>query len=295
MPARALTNKACQKKRTKTVHHQLREPNPGLHEGDGMAFTPRSNYLLRMPGAMVLCCLFAASGALARTDSDPVFFEAVKLPIGQSSAYGLVYGLADDKEKTSLLTFKPKANIASIRAAIANLEESGDLFSPALADYTAQLGAALQQDEQHLAALQAFDRSLQIMRRNEGLFSAGQISVLQAQIESQLALGNMVVSDGLYQARFSIQQQLYAEDSLKLAESFTALADWEIRYYLHDQHADWQTEEQRALLADRLADAFLHYHKALWNLSTSVAPAPYESKVAVERKIAAITLLARRR
>jgi hypothetical protein len=149
-------------------------------------------------------------------------------------------------------------------------------------------------DGQHHAALEAYDRSFQIIRWQEGLSSATQATILQAKIDSQLALGDMEASDVLQHSLFLMQQQLLAETPIALAEAHLTSADWNLKYYLQAQQAPapgGRTEVQDAALAERLGAAFMQYHKALWLFSTANPDSSYDAKIAIERKIAALTLM----
>lgn len=252
-----------------------------------MIFTPVIT-LSRRQCALLFGCLLASSGALSRSDSGHVVFEVVKLS-GSSS-------LAQQRDAISpadsSTVFVARAEVARLQALVAKLEEAGDYYSPALAEYSAQLGHALQRAGEHVAALTALDRSLHILRRNEGLSSNAQLAVLQSQFDSQFALGDIEACDALQQARFSMQLRLFADQPRRLAEAYAAYADWEIRYYFKAAESlppQWDAEDRQALLAERLSQAFQHYHEALWNLAGTTGTDTYSSKVSIERKIAAIT------
>jgi hypothetical protein len=187
--------------------------------------------------------------------------------------------------------FMPMPDAASIRAGIFSLEEAGDYYSPRIAELAEELGKVLQAEGEHRAALEAYDRSFQIIRRQEGLFSAAQAGILRAEIDSQLALGDMEAGDTLQQALFLMQQQLLADKPIALAEAHLAVADWNLKYYLQVQQAavpGGRTQAQNEALAERLGEGVMQYHKALWLLSTATADGLVEEKVAIERKIAAL-------
>lgn len=244
--------------------------------------------------AVLLGCLLAQHSALARPGSDAVFFQAASLPVTQATDAA---AHANEAQAVSFAAFVPMPDSSSIRDLIAGLEESGDYYSPALAERSAELGKALQAEGQYHAALDAYDRSLQISRRHEGLFSRSQAVILQAKIDTLLAMGDTEASDGLQQSLFLMQQQVLADDAVALAEAHLATADWNLRYYLKARAnplSGGRTPEQQHALDERLGQAFLQYHKALWLLSTSGADGLYEEKVGIERKIAALTLLVNR-
>ncbi len=258
--------------------------------------------------ALFLGCLLAQQSAFARTDHQPIFFQAANLPGSDTFVTALPAGSGEGVQASATLesaAFMHMANVARIRDLIASLEDdTGDFYSPGIAELSEALGAALQAAGEHRAALEAYDRSFQIIRRQEGLSSATQASILQAKIASVLALGDMETTDALQHSLFYMQQQLLAEKPIALAEANRALADWNLKYYVQVQQAPAPggiTETQELALAERLGEAVMQYHQALWLLSTATGDALtaaglyngdlYDEKVAIERKIAALMLM----
>jgi hypothetical protein len=266
-----------------------------LQEGKFMSVVLNLKHFCFGRCALVLGCLLAQQYVLARSGSDQIFFQAAN--VSSPDTLATLSTGNGEAEETSLAAFVPKANVTSISALIARLENAGDLYSPGIAELTGQLGRALQAAGEHRAALDAYDRSFHITRRHEGLFGANQTSILQGMIKSQLALGDREAADALHQSLFSMQQQVLAEKPVALAEAYLTFADWNMKYYLQVQQAPvvgGKTALQETALANRLGDAFMQYHQALWLFSTANADDLYEEKVAVERKIAAVTLMVNR-
>ncbi|MES2604026.1 MAG: hypothetical protein V4603_03755 [Pseudomonadota bacterium] len=245
--------------------------------------------------ALLLGCLLAQQNVLARSDSDPVFVLATSL---SGLDISTIAPPASGREEVAAFApeaFVPMASAARIRDLITDVENAGDRYSPRIAELAQQLGKVLQDDGQHRAALEAYDHSFQLIRRQEGLASAGQALILAAKIDSLVALGDMEASDALQQSLFSMQQKLLAQKPIALADANLKLADWNLQYYLQLQQAPRlveRTEAEDMALADRLANAFLQYHAALWLFSNNPATdALYAEKVTVERKIAAVALM----
>jgi hypothetical protein len=253
--------------------------------------------------ALFLGCLGGAlltqQLVIARS-ADPVFFPAVSLSapldVPDASFADLSAG-----ESASFAAFVPMADSSSIRALIAAVEAGGDYDSPLLAEQSAELGKALQAEGQYRAALAAYDRSLGITRRHEGLFSSTQALLLQAKIEVHLAIGDIEAADALQQSLFLMQQQLFDGDAIALAEAHQAMADWNLKLYLQAREIllpGGRTPEQEQALDERLAQAFMQYHKSRSLLampgSDGETEALYQEKVQIERRIAALTLMANR-
>ncbi|MES2624463.1 MAG: hypothetical protein V4628_04240 [Pseudomonadota bacterium] len=247
--------------------------------------------------ALLLGCLLAQQNAFARLDSDPVFFQAKNISVDADSSAAVLSAGSVDAKGSSFAAFLPMNDAARIRTLISSVEEDGGYYSPRLAELTAELGKALQAEGDHRAALEAYDRSFQIIRRQEGLASSAQASILQAKINSQLALGDLDACDALQHSLLSMQQQLLAEKPIALAEAHRISAEWNLKYYLQVWHTPvpgGRTETQEAALTERLGEAFTQYHKALWLLSTAATDGLYDEKVVIERKIAALVLMVNR-
>lgn len=248
--------------------------------------------------ALLLGCLLAQQAAFARSDRDQVFFQPASLQGSDTFFAAATTARPQGAEgRFANAALSPMMDATSIRALITNLEESGDFYSSRIAELSAQLGGALQAAGQHRAALDAYDRSFQIDRRHEGLSSLAQTSILRAEIISQLALGDIEAVDTLHRALFSMEQQVLDGKPVALAQANLYSADWNLKYYLQVKQTPapgGRTERQEAALAQRLGDAFMQYHKALWLLSTHAADNLYDEKVAIERKIAALTLMVNR-
>lgn len=246
--------------------------------------------------ALFVSCVLAQHSASARSDRDPIFFQATNLAVMDGVASMRATGF-NETATLSSATFAIGVDESNIRARIEGLEETGDFHSAEIAKLSLQLGNALQAAGQHRAALEAYDRSFQIVRRLEGLYSAAQTSVLQAEINSHIALGDMETTDSLQQLLFSMQQQLLAEKPITLADAYLASADWNLKYYLQLRQTPvpgGRTDSQEAALANRLVDSFMQYHKSLWLLSRSTDQGHYDEKTAIERKIAALMLMVNR-
>ncbi len=245
--------------------------------------------------ALVVGFLLVQQNVLARSDSDPIFFQAANLSSTDTSI--TLPASKGTEGATSFAAFMPMANATSINNSIAKLEDAGDFYSPRMAELNEQLGKALQAEGEHRAALEAYDRSFQITRRQEGLYSAAQATILQGMIKSHLALGDRETSDALHQSLFLMQQQVFAEKPVALAEAYVTSADWNMKYYLQVRQTPvfgGRTTAQEAVLANRLGDAFMQYHNALWLFTNATADDLYEEKVAIERKIAAVSFMVNR-
>lgn len=240
---------------------------------------------------LVLAGLLVLQGAVA--GATPVHFHATVLT--EDTAVPAVSDALD--EAASFAAFVPLESVATLREAITVLEEQGEVFSPELAELSTDLGTALHAEGRYRQAIEAFDRSRQILRRNEGLYSSAEAVVLQAHIESLLALGDLDGADALQRTLLGIRQETQAQDALALSEAYLDWADWNLRYYLNVKQTPipgGRSKDEEDALAARLGAAFRHYHMSLDLLADNPSPGLFDWKIAVERKIAALTLMANR-
>jgi outer membrane biosynthesis protein TonB len=253
--------------------------------------------------ALLLGCALLSQATYAHPIGERFSFHAARLPVAGAEARlaaGLDIvgeGFVEGREVSSFAAFEPLPDAERLRAEIASLEERGDTYTPRYAELSEQLGRVLQADGEHHAALAAFDRSFHVNRRQEGLRSPMQASLLRAQVESELALGDFEAADLLNHSLFSMQQALFAERPLALAEAHREAADWNMQYYLHVQQLPVPggvTEAEELVRAERLAAALGQYHRALALLTAAAEASLPDDKAVLERRIAAVTLIADR-
>lgn len=245
-------------------------------------------------GVLSFACALAPQTSPAHPIGEPVYFQAARVP-SAGAPIRLDAGNAE-REVSSFAAFMPLPDAAGIRARIAALEHSGEAYSPQFAELTEQLGRVLQAEREHRAALAAFDRSFHVNRRLEGLHSPMQAALLRAQIDSHIALGDAETVDRLQHSLFAMQQDVLADRPVDLAEAHRAAADWNVQYYLQTEPviAGSMTDAHHRARAERLATALGQYHRALWLLTGAAPDALHADKAMLERRIAALTLIADR-
>ncbi|HEY0963117.1 MAG TPA: hypothetical protein VGE69_12260 [Pseudomonadales bacterium] len=248
--------------------------------------------------ALLLGGVLVSQASVAHPNGESVWFHAARVP----PANGGAGDTPAQREVASFAAFIPLsgpfadqlADATRLRAQLADLEERGEQYSPQFAELSEQLGRALQAKGEHRAALAAFDRGFQVNRRQEGLHSPMQAALLRAQIDSQLALGDVEAVDLLQHALFSMQQELLTADPAAMAAAHRDAADWNILYYLQMQQVAIPggiTQAEQHARAERLGTALGQYHRALWLLTTAAPPGAYDARAAIERRIAAVMLL----
>jgi len=116
--------------------------------------------------------------------------------------------------------------ITAFHDALTTIESDQGAYAEGLAEQLYGLGLALQQRDRHKEAITAFKRGVHLTRINQGLYSLEQIPLIQSEISSNLAIGELVETD---------QRQIYL---LKIQQH--SLPGGESLVQALMQHASWQ-------------------------------------------------------
>ncbi len=137
----------------------------------------------------------------------------------------------------------PINDVAALAAAtrgyelsVEEFEARGGAYAADLPETLLELGLALQSQDRHPEAIEYLKRGVHLTRVNDGLYSAAQIPLLLAEIDSHKAVGDYVAADQRHAYLYRVQ--------LKSGGGNGTLAD----AYL--QQADWQYDAYRLGLGD---------------------------------------------
>lgn len=121
----------------------------------------------------------------------------------------------------------PEEAVAAYEQAIRALEAEGGPYEYRLAQELLGLGSTLQQLGEHQRALEIFERANHVNRINQGLFNLEQSSIIEKEIESYLALGDLTAANDRQEYLFYVQKKALGEGA-DLLPALTALAEWNI-------------------------------------------------------------------
>ncbi|MEX0738301.1 MAG: tetratricopeptide repeat protein [Pseudohongiella sp.] len=144
--------------------------------------------------------------------------------------------------------------IPALRESIQALEGRGDTWHPQIAESVLSLARHVQEAGDHPEAIALLERAVHVSRVNHGLFSLEQVSALEMQIDSHLALDQWAEADGLRQYLFYVHSRALDDNDPALIPALEAYAQWNIRAF-------WQRLGE--LPASRLVDAYHLYSVAL--------------------------------
>lgn len=184
-----------------------------------------------LPGKVTAAVLLGfAVTAFAGPDYRTIAFHPVPLTNDNAGSYmDLLAPVSSD----SILGFQDDASMsdASVdryRASISELELTGGPFNVLVAQQTEALGDLLSRRHDPDAAIKAFEKSLHILRINEGLYSAGQERLLHKIIDSHLALNQVDKAHEFHQALLHQQMRLYDKGDAGYIAAILAWADWNV-------------------------------------------------------------------
>ncbi|MEM9255667.1 MAG: hypothetical protein AAGA91_09470, partial [Pseudomonadota bacterium] len=158
---------------------------------------------------------------------------------------------------TSLGLQGTRPDIIAYRRLIERVESSEGAYAGALTEHLLSLGQLMQAQGDHEEAIDLFKRGVHLARINEGLYSAGQIPLLQGEINSHIASGDYESADDRQRYLYRVQIRSMKEgDNLA-----TALM----------QHAGWQYQAYQLRLGSqdyaRLMDMSAFYQLAAQDIS----------------------------
>lgn len=248
-----------------------------------------------LKSAIVLSC-FSTAVVLANPDYTYIAFHPVPLSGADQStlpAPGVMQAGPGQTTDSPMLA----ASIARYHADIAAMEAEGSPFNPGIGQQSSALGALLMQQGDLEGAAAAFEKSLHILRINEGLYSTEQIRVMGELIEVQLGLGNLQRAHELHAAMLHQQKGLYGKGDSAYIAALLEWADWNVDLLLVPGSDFPETGgKQGDRFSQTLIDAQANYIEAIKLIRTSGSqPAVDERLIHAEKKLAAINYIANTR
>ena len=118
----------------------------------------------------------------------------------------------------------------SYRSAIAAIESDHGAYGAGLSEQILGLGRALQNQGRHQEALELLKRGVHLARINDGLYSPQQLPLLQAEITSQIALGQYAEADERQHYMYKVQVRSMASGEQR-AQALMQQAQWQYNAY----------------------------------------------------------------
>ena len=122
-------------------------------------------------------------------------------------------------------------SIARYEALVTELEAAGGAHAEELVEVRFSLGLLRQRAGDHRQALAALQGALQSVRVNEGLYSMSQVAILEAIIDSNVALGARDELRRNYEYLFWLHQRNYGERNAGLVPVIKKVGQWYFDLY----------------------------------------------------------------
>jgi len=123
------------------------------------------------------------------------------------------------------------ASINQYNEAVRATEFDGGVWDSSLTEDLTVLGSLLQQQGDHLQAIETFDRVVHISRINNGLDTLDQVPAVEQMIESYLAISDWEQADLYYNYLFYIQEKAYGSADPRIIPVIDLLATWNLRAF----------------------------------------------------------------
>lgn len=182
--------------------------------------------------ALLACSCLLSHTALAQPRAiDRVLFEPSPLVVANASTLPdlMPETGADGPESETELPEAPPAleqDIADYQQAVVYEELENGPFSEGLLESFMGLGRLYQQQGEHEEALEILARAEYISRINSGLHAPEQFEIVDAIIDSHLALGQFAEADEKQHYLLFIQQEYYGGDNPQMVPALENLGDW---------------------------------------------------------------------
>ncbi len=119
------------------------------------------------------------------------------------------------------------------REAIEHLEAGTGAYAEGLSEELLGLGLVLQRQGRHGEALKVFKRGVHLARINYGLYSGEQLPLLQAEISSHLAMGQLAAADERQQYLYRVQTRSLDSGEM-MSAALMQQANWQYTAYVWD-------------------------------------------------------------
>lgn len=122
-------------------------------------------------------------------------------------------------------------SISNYNSAVEAIETEGGAWDPNLTEELSAMGILQQQQGDHLAAIESFNRAIHISRIKSGLYTLDQVPDVEKLIQSYLAVGNWAQADLYYDYLFYIEQRAYGPHDPRMIPVLDRLASWNIQAF----------------------------------------------------------------
>ncbi|NHO64035.1 tetratricopeptide repeat protein [Aestuariicella hydrocarbonica] len=131
-------------------------------------------------------------------------------------------------------TFEGGFEERSYLDAIAELEQHYGPYHSDLSQYLMGLGISYKNQGKHEEATEIFKRAMHVSRISEGLYSLGQVPILEHLIESNVSSGDWEGASESHQYLYWLYRRNYGEEDPRMLPAITKLSNWHLNAYALD-------------------------------------------------------------
>ena len=159
-------------------------------------------------------------------------FSAYKYSLVAVSLFSMTLFSAATVQSQTIEEQQPMSDpVSDYMNAIDNVEAEYSAYSTELSDLYLGLGKSLYSRQEYEKARQAFQRGMQIQRVNYGLNSLSQSPYLLSIADAESFLGNWDQSQEALENLYSINQQAYGANDIRMLPVLDQMLDWYLDSY----------------------------------------------------------------
>tara|TARA_R110002111_G_scaffold146429_1_gene213134 strand:+ start:818 stop:2119 length:1302 start_codon:yes stop_codon:yes gene_type:complete len=125
------------------------------------------------------------------------------------------------------LVHRPDRGESTLKRIIRDIEQRDGKFAPRLYGYLNELGRIKQENQQHRAAIEDFQRMQTLTHWADGVFSPLQMESLRLQSRSYASLGKLRDADRIERLHLRVAEESFEDDS-ELVAPLWRLGDWQL-------------------------------------------------------------------
>lgn len=125
-------------------------------------------------------------------------------------------------------------SIENYRQDIEQLEDRFGVYDHRLIEQYSGLGISLKNQGEHAAAIGSLTHAVHLSRVNDGLHNPGQMPMLNNLVESYVAMNQWSQANEKQTYLYSLQQQNYDADDIRLLQPSIQMAQWHLRFYKNE-------------------------------------------------------------
>jgi len=180
--------------------------------------------------------------------------------------------------------------VSGYETAIRKLETKDGPYSPGIPQQAEALGDLYLKLGDPANAARAYEKSLHVLRTNQGLYTTEQQGLLRKLIDAQLAMNDLQRAQELHESLYHLQQKLFGPGDTNYIAAQLEWADWNVDRLLLDESIS--AGRQGVELTQHLMAAQDSYINVIEQIQQASADKTDPRLVHAEKKLAALNYIA---